>query len=610
MGRVGARERLAVFGILGLVFGLLEQTSFYAKADTSQDAATAVQSTTDSSICRKALMRINGRYPSVNLDKVIFSPNQHYPVIIRGMAEKVAIPKIQPGQKPDAVDPNIYDVTIVGGGPAGVMAALRLTERGYKVQLVEQSDHPGGLASGISEDGIESGNGTAYSSGPYGQLEAAMYRYIGYKNIRKKLKILDDIDAFFIDGKLYINPWEDPKVLAELPASFAVLKFVLEWADDNYLNDVELPLGQLTDLATINQFIHQMPQILSKINEEEKPGAKALYQRLMSDPRIDPADPMSHVLKVIQLYSRSALGGTTAQVSATPFSDFYISELGTRYTGPLGAGSIMDMMLKKLSEKDRDVTIKTSATVAKIVNGENAAQVTYVKDGKIVLSASKYVFFAASIKLAPKIIDNFNSWAPERAQMIEKIQMTHYLVHTVRLKGHPYRASYDLWLRDDKYTEEGPFPDLTDITWPWVHPKINAYRGMRDFKKDPKDDRGFAVIYQPLGTYYVGKPITKELLVSQAEHVMNRTKEMLEPYLKKTWGTQLDVELIETQPWLQSIHIMTPGYLNDVQTLRKPLGRIVFANNTLTVPELESSMGLSWKVAEELVKTLKNENKH
>jgi len=36
-----------------------------------------------------------------------------------------------------------YDLAIVGGGPAGLMAALRTSEAGLKVILLEKNDHPG-----------------------------------------------------------------------------------------------------------------------------------------------------------------------------------------------------------------------------------------------------------------------------------------------------------------------------------------------------------------------------------------------------------------------------------------------------------------------------------
>ena len=45
--------------------------------------------------------------------------------------------------KPIASEVERADVAVVGGGPAGLMAAIAAAERGWKVVLLEQLDRPG-----------------------------------------------------------------------------------------------------------------------------------------------------------------------------------------------------------------------------------------------------------------------------------------------------------------------------------------------------------------------------------------------------------------------------------------------------------------------------------
>jgi phytoene dehydrogenase-like protein len=52
-------------------------------------------------------------------------------------------------------------VIVVGAGMGGLMAALRLAQRGWRVQVVEARTTPGGLAAGLATDGFD------FDGGPY-----------------------------------------------------------------------------------------------------------------------------------------------------------------------------------------------------------------------------------------------------------------------------------------------------------------------------------------------------------------------------------------------------------------------------------------------------------
>ena len=553
---------------------------------------------------RQALERIGERYKSTPLDKIRFSETSQYPVLVHGIGEKQISPDVS--LENPIIDPKLHDAIVIGGGPSGLTASLYLSDKKADVLLLERGQSMGGLGAGTKADDIESGIGSAYSAGPEGPLEHAIYRHIGLGTMKTKLKIPSPIDSFLWQGKIYEGFWEDEAVLNELPASFAVFKHTLEWSSEHNISAIDQPEGQSLDALTAAQWIRQMPQILSKMEDKK---SRQLFARLQNDPKVNGQDPMIAVLDLIDLYCRSALGMPAANVSALAFADFYISELDTRYTGTLGTGTITQAIVDKLARgKDRRFEGRGGATVVKIQHHETFVDVFYIKDGKVHKTRAKYVVFSAPIKLAPKMIENFAQLAPDRVPMIDKLQMTHYLVHVLRVKGHPFRATYDLWLRDAKYTHDGPLPDPTDvILGRWVDPKIKGFQGMRDFKQDPADDRGILTVYHPLGAYAIGKGLDQAQVVRLAEHAVNRVKEVLGPVLKERWGTELDVELVETYRWPNSIHVVRPGYLLETQTLIKPLGRIHFANNTLGTPEIEDALKKGKLAADEVLKKLKDE---
>ena len=55
-------------------------------------------------------------------------------------------------------------------------------------------------------------------------------------------------------------------------------------------------------------------------------------------------------------------------------------------------------------------------------------------------------------------------------------------------------------------------------------------------------------------------------------------------------GQKIEIELIESYRWPDSIHIVSPGYLKKTPILARPIGNIPFANNAVAASELETSM--------------------
>ena len=123
---------------------------------------------------------------------------------------------------------------------------------------------------------------------------------------------------------------------------------------------------------------------------------------------------------------------------------------------------------------------------------------------------------------------------------------------------------------------------------------------MRHFQRDPEDDYGILTVYHPLGSSARSQGFSEGKALEYVEHAVRRLKEMMGPLLEKNWGTSIDVELVETNRWPYSIHVVRPGYLNEAQILARPLGNIHFANNNLGGPELEEALERGFDAATEI----------
>jgi len=548
----------------------------------------------------ETLSYLKTRY-GVDSSEIQFTPKDHYPVIVRGGDESSLTPDATGLPRVD--DTVVHDVIVVGGGPAGLTSALYLTDAGKEVVVLERNSAMGGLAQGSTLNGIRAGTGAAYSIGADNIDEYKVFQHIGLGAYKQKLAIHEPIDSYFLNGKMYHDIW-DEDTLKDLPASFVVFKRgLLTLAKDHGNFDVSTAAGRQLDTMFASDWIRKMPEYVSQLTDVD---SKLAYQRFLADKSLDPSDPMKDVVKLLDLYSRSALGTTTDQISAVALGNFYESEMGTRYTGSYGTGEVVGKILDRLHEPSRAVQLKTSAGVSQIVNTPDGVEVTYVQDGKQIHTKAKKLVFAASVKLAPKLITNFAAQAPEQAKAVESLRMANYAVHVMRVKGHPFRETYDLWMGQADNSKLQP----TDvILGRWQDPTINGYQGMRQMESAPKDDYGVMTIYQPLGPDNVGSGFTTDQSKANAESGVDFIKSELNPYLQKKYGTQIDVDLIETNRWPLSVHIAAPGWLQKAKLFDPPVGNIHFANNNLALPEFEPALLRGKVVAGRITNELNGELK-
>lgn len=504
-------------------------------------------------------------------------------------------------------DNKSYDVVIIGGGLAGLSSAVYLSDYGKKVLLLEKEAHLGGLAASGKADGTTYDRGAAYWTGAYNE-EMEILKHIGVGDYEKRYPIEEPIDSYLWNGKLYPGIWEH-KTLKKLPITFSIFKREMEEASANgYIPDQPFEeydkRGGKMDLDKLSarDWVRKMACANEKSkNRDAKKMAKALIKEKghfdCAKGGVDTR--MDDVLGLMDLYCRSALGSETQSISAMAFANFYISELVTRYTAPDGTGRAADNMIEMLKDRSKLVKIKNKATVSSIVqtdNGENPVEVTYViqdEDGNrtTMKSKARFAVYAAQLKMAPKLVKGLKEKNPEQSALMEGMGYSHYSVHNAVVKGHPYRATYDTWVRAKDYTSD----DFTDvILGRWM--ELNGYEGTRNFEKDPAGNTILS-IYHPLPQKWMGKSYNDLEAAQLAEKAVRRAIEVLRPGLEqqsknaKKQDLTMEFMSVKTSRWPFSVHVAVPGhFLKKAKILRKPFGKVFFANNNLGTPAFEEAL--------------------
>lgn len=532
----------------------------------------------------------------INANEVLVTPNDKIPVILRKHDHKSLTPLVPPG--PTIREIKEYDVIIVGSGPSALTAAVYLTDQGKSVMIVEREEELGGLAVGSMLNNINMGVGAAYSAGPTGMKQYNIFRHIGIGDYKKRFAIHESIDSYLVDGVVHEDIWHD-HTLEKITSSFSLFKEVLLELSKTQFKKESIVQGNKIENFYADEYIRKFPEFASR---SRSPSVRAAYKRFLDDTRVDKQDPMKVVLDFLDLYGRSAVGGNTSQVPARRFCYFYASELKTRFTGSLGTGFITEALLNTLEKGKRDLTVRMSSPVGKVENVADGAIVTYMREGKAFAAKAKKVIFAAPLPQAPILIKDFDQLDPEKAKAIADIKMTDYTVHVAHVKGHPYRQTYDLWVRPGGYTENDP-TDLINARW--MDPKIRGYEGMRDFSKDPEDDYGMLAGYHDRG---LSDPehYTKENSLLDVEHFIKWLHENMDPIVAKD-GQKIEVLLVESYRYPNAIHRVDLNHDANKEIFQRSVGNIEFSNNNITVPEIESAMELGYDAAMKILKELEQQ---
>ena len=520
-----------------------------------------------------------------------------YPVLIRGSDEAGFNPRVDCDHAPLEARAT-RDVIIVGGGPAGLSAAFFLNRSGKTVLLLEKEPVVGGLAVGSSLlSGGAYGRGGAYFTAPDGPLQK-IYEGIGLSGLMEKMAIPEPIDSYYWNHRYYRGLWESEEALAELTADFPAFKYALQRLDDDgYIANQPLEdnaKARSLDRMSFADWTRRVPQELERRQAMGDREAGALLARLRADPRVDQRDPMRHVLGLLELYGRSALGDSAEVVSAAVFANFYISEIGVRYSSNLGAGGVTRVLWNQLKGRPGFVA-KTGAAVSRLKNVEAGVEVCYVDNGSVKRVVGRQAVFAAPLKVAVKAIPELAIRAPRKLKLINGLEYRHYEVVNLHVLGHPWRDTYDLWMRDDQtYTKYEP-TDLIEGRW----------MDFRGGELPRSDDRGVLTVYYPLPAEAVGQGFADERVVQIAQRAALKAADVINPLIAKRYPGQPSIQVIavEANRWPFSIHVAKPGHFaNQSKILAAPVGRIFFASNNIGAPSIDEAVYRGYQAANAILR--------
>ncbi len=518
-----------------------------------------------------------------------------YPMIIRGGAVKTFFPAANLTQAVPVE--GVFDSIVIGAGPAGLSAGIILQEAGKKTMIIEREAALGGVAAGGTRTGVRHARGGAYFTSVEGENQK-IFGHLGLLPTKKHYPIAHPIDSYYWNGKYYDGLWESEEALAELPASFALFKYYLEYAvRKGWVTSQPMEKNAMSkhlDSMYMSEWVRTFPNEVEKLTRYSS-KAREIFERFSKDPKVNRQDPMKDVLGLLDLYGRSALGDHTDKINALAFANFYSSELGQRYTGNYGSGTITDILEDRLNKISKYLKTETEASVAKIVNTKDGVEVFYVKqDGSTYVAKAKSVVFAAPLNVAPRVIEGFAQQAPKHFKVINELEHRHYIVINLHVEGHPWTKTYDLWIRDDKIYSQAEPTDLIDGRWV-------------DFDGTHlprQDDRGVITVYHPLPASALKDNIDDAYIAKITQESIEKAKGYLDPLLKP--NEKINILAVEANRWPYSIHIVEKGHFqNRASVLGEPVGNVYFANNNIGVPAVEEGIFRGYHAAQDIINMLK-----
>ncbi len=528
------------------------------------------------------------------------------PVIVKGrIRDSLQKPQVDLEKAiPDPRTP-VIDVAVIGGGLAGLNSAHYVARESKNAgtplttMVIDSGEKVGGIANWSDRGGITYGEGGAYFTPP----EGYWYKIAKDLGVMAKLKVYqihEWIDSFRHNDKTIPGLWENKQALqAMLEADYSAFLYCMKKineAGDIYIQPLERGKNiKKYDNMSMRDWMLTIPEQLKSMARDGDKTAAEILERLSA--RKEPLDVDSlwgrvttrledrmkirNVNKLLELYGRSAAGDHPDVVNAALFLNFYISEIGVRFTGPEGSGAITKQLLKVLRDYTDQVNYRTSSTVAKVVpQKDGTSLVYYVRDGVVYKVLAKRVIFSSQLKFAPALIEGFNKEsAPEKINAIEKLEYRHYLVINLHTQGHALEpGTYDLWTRRDKNYDQRKITDIIDGRW-------IEFDGAPEGKRD--DNRGVATVYVPLPAKWSFEHMSQKQILAITKSAIDQATRFVND---SNGARDFKIVAAQTNVWANSIHIASVGHFGRMRAFNTPFKGIYFAHSNQGTPSVEEAL--------------------
>ncbi len=187
-------------------------------------------------------------------------------------------------------------ILIIGGGWAGLAAAVRLAQAGQRVTLLESAPHLGGRARTVERHGLALDNGQHLAIGAYRET-LALLNGIGVAEDRAFLRLPLCLEQYHPDGRFLLAPPPLPAPLhlgmglltargLPLKERLSALRLSLGWARQRFRLSPDRPLGpwlrqQGQSAASVERLWE--PLCLATLNTPLEQASSAVFLRVLQD---------------------------------------------------------------------------------------------------------------------------------------------------------------------------------------------------------------------------------------------------------------------------------------------------------------------------------------
>ncbi len=443
---------------------------------------------------------------------------------------------------------HVVDVAIVGAGPAGLAAALRLQTDGYQIALIENEPIAGGAARSGNYNTVQYPLAAIYFVERRGDIEE-LCRFAGVEPIPVPE------DTLILEQSSFANVWDDA-TLSSLPITQREKSELRRFRDD---------LLGLRESERLPEY--PLPETLPD-------DWKALDSMSAADYVARYRSPLLRAL--LDLYTRSSMGGSLENVNAFALLNFYASEIATqRYTFPGGLAGLASPLITKMGD-----AVKTQMTCIRIsTDGPSVMIWALDRDGQMHRFDCRAAIVAVQKFMLPWILPDLPS--AQQAAM-RSLQYAPFLTVHLCAEQPLLPNGFDVWVPSGGQL-------FTDI----INANATANRSQQT--------SFVASIYAPRTMAERAIMQSDDVLAAYARKIADHAARSVPTIHAET------IEEVHVFGWGHALVVPVPGSHSGLaQAARQRFGRIVFANtDNDSSPAFENAVAHGTSAAEAAIGLLK-----